>query len=187
LRPARAGAAARGTWNPEADAVDAADGKDRDALAARGYYLAFNRVKASIQHILEGKPAGEIARTDHHEWCGELFAPAVTVGIIKIHQLAGYRSGPIYIRESMHTPLPREALLDAMETLFDLLAHEPHAAVHGVLSHHLFVFIHPYFDGNGRLGRLSVDGHQAQAARAIHGRARSCERGRRYQAVLLKA
>ena len=41
----------------------------------------------------------------------------------------------------MHTPLPREALLDAMETLYDLLAHEPHAAVRGVLSHHLFVSI----------------------------------------------
>ena len=41
----------------------------------------------------------------------------------------------------MHTPLPREALLDAMETLFDLLAHEPHAAVRGVFSHHLFVSI----------------------------------------------
>ena len=149
---------ARGTWNPEADA---ADGKDRDALAARGYYLAFNRVKASIQRILEGKSAGEVARGDHHEWYGELFAPAVTAGIVQSHQLAGYRSGPIYIRNSMHTPLPREALLDAMETLFDLLTHEPHAAVRAVLGHHLFVFIHPYFDGNGRIGRFLMNAMMA--------------------------
>ena len=145
---------ARGTWNPEADA---ADGKDRDALAARGYYQAFNRVKSSIQRILEGKTAGEVARTDHHEWYGELFAPAVAVGIVKSHELAGYRSGPVYIRNSRHTPLPREALLDAMETLFDLLAHEPEAAVRAVLGHHLFVFIHPYFDGNGRIGRFLMN------------------------------
>jgi len=145
---------ARGGWNPDADA---ADSKGREALAARGYYQAFNRVKASIQRILKGNNAGQVARTGHHEWYGELFAPAVTVGIIKRHELAGYRSGPVYIRNSQHTPLPREALLDAMETLFDLLAHEPDAAVRAVLGHHLFVFIHPYFDGNGRIGRFLMN------------------------------
>ena len=145
---------ARGGWNLDADA---ADSKDREALAARVYFQAFNRVKASIQRILEGKNAGRVAQTDHHEWYGELFAPAVTVGVIKRHELAGYRSGPVYIRNSQHTPLPREALLDAMETLFDLLTHEPEAAVRAVLGHHLFVFIHPYFDGNGRIGRFLMN------------------------------
>ncbi len=145
---------ARGGWNLDADA---ADSKDREALAARVYFQAFNRVKASIQRILEGKNAGQIAQTDHHEWYGELFAPAVTVGVIKRHELAGYRSGPVYIRNSQHPPLPREALLDAMETLFDLLAREPEAAVRAVLGHHLFVFIHPYFDGNGRIGRFLMN------------------------------
>ena len=52
---------------------------------------------------------------------------------------------------------PRDALLDAMETLFDLLAREPEAAVRAVLDHHLFVFIHPYFDGNGRIGRFLMN------------------------------
>lgn len=145
---------AHGRWNPD---TNAADSKDREALAARGYYQAFNRLKTSIQRILDGKNPGQVAQADHHEWYGELFAPAVTVGIIKRHELAGYRSGPVYIRNSQHTPLPREALLDAMETLFDLLAHEPEAAVRAVLGHHLFVFIHPYFDGNGRIGRFLMN------------------------------
>jgi Fic family protein len=26
-----------------------------------------------------------------------------------------------------------------------------------VLGHHLFVFIHPYFDGNGRIGRFLLN------------------------------
>jgi hypothetical protein len=38
-----------------------------------------------------------------------------------------------------------------------LLAHEPEAAVRAVLGHHLFVFIHPYFDGNGRIGRFLMN------------------------------
>ena len=44
-----------------------------------------------------------------------------------------------------------------METLFDLLAREPEAAVRAVLGHHLLVFIHPYFDGNGGIGRFLMN------------------------------
>jgi len=29
--------------------------------------------------------------------------------------------------------------------------------VRAVLGHHLFVFIHPYFDGNGRIGRFLMN------------------------------
>ncbi|EKD98395.1 MAG: hypothetical protein ACD_23C00459G0001, partial [uncultured bacterium] len=141
-------------WNPGADEHDK---KDRDALAARGYYQAFQAVRTSIAGILAGENSGKIVRSAHHRWYGELFAPAVTAGILEPHQLAGYRSGPVYIRNSMHTPLPREALIDAMETLFNLLEQEPEPAVRAVLGHHLFVFIHPYFDGNGRLGRFLMN------------------------------
>lgn len=56
----------------------------------------------------------------------------------------------------MHTPLPSEALLDSLETLWDLLETEPEASVRAVLGHHLFVFIHPYFDGNGRVDRFLI-------------------------------
>ena len=81
----------------------------------------------------------------------------MAAGIIERHQLAGYRPGPIFIRNSMHTPLPRDALLDAMEELFQLVTQEPEASVRAVLGHHLFVFIHPYFDGNGRIGRFLMN------------------------------
>jgi len=141
-------------WNPEETPEDK---KDLDALAARGYYEAFLVVKQSLSKILGGKNAGDVVRTDHHEWHAALFNPAVTAGIIKIKDLAGYRSGPVYIRNSKHTPLPREALLDAMEKLFALLTEESSAAVRAVLGHHLFVFIHPYYDGNGRLGRFLLN------------------------------
>ena len=141
-------------WNPEADEQDK---RDRDALAARGYYLAFEAVKGSLAAILGGENPGQVARVGHHRWYGELFAPAVTVGILEPHQLAGYRNGPVFIRNSMHTPLPRDALVDAMQALFDLLVQEPEPAVRAVLGHHLFVFIHPYFDGNGRIGRFMMN------------------------------
>jgi hypothetical protein len=145
---------AKSGWNPDGNAEDKGD---RDALAARGYFQAFEAVKASLMQILAGKNSGQVVRVDHHRWYGELFAPAVTLGILEPHQLAGYRSGPVYIRNSMHTPLPREALVDAMQALFDLISQESEPAVRAVLGHHLFVFIHPYFDGNGRIGRFLLN------------------------------
>ena len=145
---------AQGNWNPDGGEKGKSD---RDALAARGYYQTFQSVKDSLTEILSGKNPGEVARRAHHQWYGELFAPSVVAGIIEPHQLAGYRSGPVFIRNSMHTPLPREALADSMEMLFNLIAQEPEPAVRAVLGHHLFVFIHPYFDGNGRIGRFLMN------------------------------
>ena len=114
-------------------------------------------MKASIRAILSGEHAGQVVQRDHHVWYGELFAPSVALGILKKHELAGYRRSPIYIRNSQHTPLPGEALLDAMEALFDLIEAESEPAVRAVLGHHLFVFIHPYNDGNGRIGRFMLN------------------------------
>ena len=41
-----------------------------------------------------------------------------------------------------------------MDALFDCLQSEQEPAVRAVLGHFLFGFIHPYFDGNGRLARF---------------------------------
>lgn len=90
-----------GNWN----SIDnEADQEARNAMAARGYYQAFQVVKESIKTILEGKNAGEVADTDHGDWRRELFAPSVTAGILKAGYLAGYRSAQVYIKGSMHTP-----------------------------------------------------------------------------------
>lgn len=141
-------------WNPE---ISEDDKKSKDTLAARGYFLAFNEVQESIEVILTKKNAGDVVRKDHHDWYAAMFNPGVLAGILQRHQLAGYRTGPVFIRGSLHTPLPREALLDSMEVLFDLVKNEPEPCVRAVLGHHLFVFIHPYFDGNGRIGRFLMN------------------------------
>lgn len=145
---------AKNGWDPDNRPEDK---ESRDAMAARGYYQAFQSVKNTIGEVLAGAPVGKTVMRDHHAWYGELFAPAVTLGLIKKHELAGYRTRPVFIRNSLHTPLPREAIVDAMEALFDLISEEPEASVRAVLGHHLFVFIHPYFDGNGRIGRFLLN------------------------------
>lgn len=143
-----------GSWNP--DTVEA-DKTQRDAMAARGYWQAFQEVRKSVQKCLEGQNAGLVADQDHSAWYRELFAPSVAVGLLKPSDLAGYRSVPVYIRRSMHVPPPPDAVRSAMPVLFDLLAAEEDASVRIVLGHFIFVYIHPYTDGNGRTGRFLMN------------------------------
>jgi Fic family protein len=44
-----------------------------------------------------------------------------------------------------------------MRAFFDLLRGEKHPAVRVVLGHFVFVYIHPYMDGNGRMGRFLMN------------------------------
>jgi Fic family protein len=54
-------------------------------------------------------------------------------------------------------PLNVTALRDAMPLFFELLSKEPEASVRAVLGHFVFVNIHPYMDGNGRMGRFMIN------------------------------
>jgi Fic family protein len=44
-----------------------------------------------------------------------------------------------------------------MPVFFDLLREESDPAVRVVLGHFIFVYIHPYMDGNGRMGRFLMN------------------------------
>jgi hypothetical protein len=149
-----------GTWNPETDEQDRAL---KDALAARGYWEAFQRVKKSIRAVLEGADAGEVVERDLSDWYRNLFAPSVTAGILKASQLAGFRSSPVYIRQSQHVPMSPEAVRDCMPVFFDLLKAEDDPTVRIVLGHFIFVFIHPFLDGNGRIARFLMNVMMAAA------------------------
>jgi len=46
---------------------------------------------------------------------------------------------------------------DAMPALFELLQKETEPAVRAVLGHFIFVYIHPYMDGNGRISRFLMN------------------------------
>ncbi|HZD51014.1 MAG TPA: Fic family protein, partial [Silvibacterium sp.] len=143
-----------GSWNP---ALNQGDREQRNAMAARGYWLAFKAVEQAVAKVLAGQNPGQVADEDHGAWYRELFAPSVVSGILKAGDLAGYRTSQVYIRKSMHVPLNPEAMRDAMPAFFDLLRKETHPAVRVVLGHFFFVYIHPYMDGNGRIGRFLMN------------------------------
>ncbi len=143
-----------GSWNPDSNSGDE---KDRNAMAARGYWLAFNSVKESINKVIHGANAGEIAEKDYRLWYRELFSPSVSTGILRASELAGYRNTQVYIRNSKHIPLNHEAVRDVMPVYFDLLKNESEPIVRSILGHFVFVYIHPYNDGNGRIARFLMN------------------------------
>jgi hypothetical protein len=143
-----------GAWNPDANEQDR---QQLNALAARGYWLAFQAVQKSLRRVLGGENPGAVAGEDHSIWYREMFAPSVTVGLLRPSDLAGYRSAPVYIRRSMHVPPKSEAVRDAMPVFFEMLAEESEPSVRVVLGHFIFVTIHPYMDGNGRIGRFLMN------------------------------
>lgn len=126
-------------------------------MAARGYYETFQIVERDIGHILTGESAADIVADNLQDWYQALFGASVQAGILDAADLAGFRNRPVFIHGSNHVPPPHEALMDAMDTLFSLLKQEDEPAVRAVLGHFIFVFIHPYPDGNGRLGRFLMN------------------------------
>lgn len=145
---------ASGKWDPDSLG---ADKQQMDAMAAKGYSNSFDAVVESIRKILLGKSSGIVLEEDLQTWYRELFAPLFKANILSQDKIAGFRNSQVYITNSKHIPPPRTALLDCMEVFFELLKTEPSASVRAVLGHFIFVYIHPYMDGNGRMGRFILN------------------------------
>lgn len=141
-----------GNWDPDGQDKDA-----RDAMAAKGYFEAHTEVKAFIARELNSANPTYAVRDALSNWHRALFSPSVQAGMLKPSDLAGWRNDQVYIRGAMHVPLSKEAVRDCMPVLFELIAAEPHPGVRAVLGHFFFVYIHPYMDGNGRLGRFLMN------------------------------
>lgn len=143
-----------GAWNPDQNEDDVAQ---RDALAAMGYHEAFQLVKHTVADVLDGKNPGTAVDDDHGAWYRALFGQSVRAGILRASDLAGYRDDQVHIRNAKHVPPKKEAVRDLMPAYFDLLREELDPAVRAVLGHFMFVYIHPYMDGNGRIGRFLMN------------------------------
>ena len=143
-----------GNWDPE---ENEADQQSRDALAARGYWQAFQLVRETVGQAIGDANPGVLVRNAHRDWYRALFQPSVAAGLISATVLAGYRNEPVFLRGSRHVPPRSEAVRDAMPALFDLLEEETLPSVGAVLGHWLFGYIHPYPDGNGRMARFVMN------------------------------
>ena len=141
-------------WSPETLEKDK---QAKDALAARGYYDAFNDVKALLTEAHNKEDINYLIDVGITQWYTSLFKPCVTAGLISELDLAGFRKGPIYIRKSMHVPPASEQLMDCMVALKECIAEEESFVVKVILGHLFMGFIHPFPDGNGRTARFLMN------------------------------
>jgi len=141
-----------GIWNP-----DGADRLEKNAMAAKGYFDAHTQVKADVLRGIQGENPGALFRQRLPYWYRALWGPSVQAGILRPEDLAGYRNDQVFIGGALHVPVSREAVRDCMPVLFELLEQEPHPGVRAVLGHLVFVYIHPYRDGNGRIARFLMN------------------------------
>ena len=143
-----------GRWTPDGNEDDR---NHSNAMAAKGYWEAFQLVRRSLERVLAGENPGVVAEEDHGLWYRELMAPEVAAGLRRPSDLAGYRNEAVRIRRSRHIPARSDTVNDLMATFFELLMAEEDPAARVVLGHFVFVYIHPYLDGNGRIGRFLMN------------------------------
>ncbi|MFH1480185.1 MAG: cell filamentation protein Fic, partial [Pseudomonadota bacterium] len=74
-----------GEWNPDENKDHC---KHRNALAARGYWQAYQAVRESVRKVLEGENPGAVGDDDHGDWYREMFGPSVTAGLLRTGDLA---------------------------------------------------------------------------------------------------
>ena len=143
-----------GSWDPASDQ----DKDNINALAARGYYQAFERVKQDILTVVDGKQTTtDMLVSGYRSWKEELFMPNVNAGLMDQSRSFGFRKTSVFISKSRHTPPSYDLVLDAMGVFEDLVKNEPNPFVTAVLGHFFLGYIHPFFDGNGRTARLFMN------------------------------
>lgn len=134
------------------------ESEENNRLAAKGYSLAYASVMDSVRRIFTGSAAADVVARDLPGWYSELHRPFVQVGRLSAADLAGYRERPVFLRGSRHVPPHHgRAVIDSMDAFHTALREEPSAAVRAVLGHFVFVFIHPFPDGNGRIARFLMN------------------------------
>lgn len=148
------GRVASGAWHPEREAADRAAS---DALAARGYREAFESVLVSLERIIGGAPLVDVIEEDFVTWRQNLFSPLVRAGVLPPEAIVGYRNKPVFIAGSRHVPPQSATLMDAVDAVFECIRKESDTWVRAVLGHFFFVYVHPFPDGNGRVGRFLMN------------------------------
>ena len=83
---------------------------------------------------------------------------ALTFNILK-EQAGRFRSIRVYMGGSKHTPTsPPEVDREMQDLMRWISSHKKlHPAILAAYTHHFFIAIHPFIDGNGRTGRLLLN------------------------------
>ena len=119
------------------------------AMAVQGYTGAYAEV---LKCVRRKEPIDTALILDLYE---ALFRPAIDAGVTDAAALRGWRTASVGLRGWRYVPPNPKKIPDLIGGLERFAARQDLAPVTRALLVHLeFVTIHPFTDGNGRLGRL---------------------------------
>ncbi|NJD18665.1 MAG: Fic family protein [Gemmatimonadetes bacterium] len=128
----------------------------RSKLAVMGYGIAFDRLLRRIRDASGEVPLTSDLALDLYT---DLFAPSLEAGLLPANDLRGWRTGSVFIRDTLYVP-PGAAKVPAMlDLMFEELGEIGYGQgmLRGILVHLWFVWVHPVPDGNGRTARLLMN------------------------------
>ncbi|MCL5291706.1 MAG: Fic family protein [Actinobacteria bacterium] len=128
--------------------------KIKNRMAILGYSGAFDFVLSKIQaDFSHPRVNEELVKNAYYQ----LFKPSADAEIIDYLTLVGYRNIPAFIRGTPYVPPSHEKLPELMASFESIINKIEDSIVKAILTHYLFVTIHPYVDGNGRTARLLMN------------------------------
>jgi Fic family protein len=122
------------------------------AMAVQGYSLAFTEVLERARHKT---PLDTNLILDLYE---ALFRPSVDAGVTDTAALRGWRATSVGLRGWRYVPPNPKKIPDLIGGFERFIAREDlHPITRALIAQLEFVTIHPFMDGNGRLGRLLMN------------------------------
>lgn len=121
-------------------------------MAVQGYTIAYGQVleRARRRDLIDAELILDLYEA--------LFRPSVDAGITDTAALRGWRTGTVGLRGWRYVPPNPKKIPDLIAGLERFAARVGLDPVTRALLVHLeFVTIHPFLDGNGRLGRLLMN------------------------------
>lgn len=147
------------------------------AMAVKGYTNAYAEV---LERARKTVPIGTSLILDLYE---ALFRPSVDAGFTDVAALRGWRTASVGLRGWRYVPPNAKKIPDLIGGLERFAARgDVEPVTRALLVHLEFVTIHPFTDGNGRLGRLLMN-HALLSARLPWVTIRSDERVPFFRAI----
>ncbi len=122
----------------------------KDHLEAKNHYEAINYLYELIEHNKKATVSEQLVRSLQQLIVSETDAKHAGV----------YRDGNVYITGSKHNPPDAFEIPKMMNDLILWVRSKVktmHVVELATMAHHKLVFIHPFFDGNGRTARLFMN------------------------------
>jgi hypothetical protein len=128
----------------------------RSKLAIIGYGVAFDQLLGRVQDAAGAVDLDGALALDLYL---DLFTPSVEAGVVRVENLRGWRTNPVFIRDTLFVPPNHEKIERMLDVLFEELGEieMSEGLLRGILVHLWFVWIHPFPDGNGRVARFLMN------------------------------